>query len=832
MTIAGAVDEISRRRIVGWAFDSDVPEANLPIAIYVDDREFGHCTANLFREGLKEELGDGASGQYGFEFTFDPPLSVFMEYRVRVSVADQPEPLPRGARTLPRPAIATAHLVPVIVTSTGRAGTTLLMSELAQRPEIVVAGDYPFEIKLVAYYSLAFRTLVSAEDRINSTDPVTMFAPENRFKIGHNPYNFPDLYRTAGMQQVYERFYERVVPDGFSRLFGQLIEEYYSLVKAGQGKGSARFFAEKGDIDEAARLGVRQFFDRVCELVVVRDPRDTLCSAMNFWKMRPAEALEMLKTTLPQLVKISRAAAADNLFIRYEDLVAEPVTVRREIYRFLGIEHQSRFSPEADPTLFQRHGTSTDPAASVGRWQQELGRDLVAECDASFGLYMERFGYERGTRGSRTATGTLSKAGQIGGARVLTGYDAAQHFSATRDAAQAAPIFEITFGTAGSSKQYLREGWAVPEGGYTWTAGSECRLEFPRPDHPGNYLLRLLARVFLWQETLPAQRLSIVVNGSAIGSVVARGEIAVVECDLPWTVLERHESVTLSFLVPDAARPSEVTGTEDDRLLAFCFERLEIVPVVGQGADCPTALSSTPAYKAAAAAAAEATLAVSDLLARFESLGENCEFGLVQRRCGAEPLGLFRFASAPLLKLLAGLEAGFEGLSEPENLDVQLSSNGQEYMVHDRKFQLLYHAWVLADEMTAEEVRHRESRRLPLLVRKLVDDLRQATKIFVFHGMEPLSEQDAQSLLAHLLSYGPNTLLWVELADADHPAGTVAWHGRGLLKGYIDRFAPGENAHDLSLDCWIAICREAYRLARIDDVCCSASSGLESDAAQ
>jgi hypothetical protein len=385
MTIAGAVDEISRRRIVGWAFDSDIPEANLPIAIYVDDREFGRCTANLFREGLKEELGDGATGQYGFEFTFDPPLSVFKEYRVRVSVADRSETLPKGTRTLPRPTTGTAPLLPIMVTSIGRAGTTLLMSEFARRPEIVVAGDYPFEIKLVAYYSLAFRTLVSAEDRVNSTDPVTMFAPENRFKIGHNPYNFPDLYRTSMMQQVYEEFYERIVPDRFTKLFEQLIGEHYGLVRTEQGKDAAAFFAEKGDIDETVRLGVRQFFRRVRELVVVRDPRDTLCSAMKFWKMGPAESLEMLKTTLPRLVQIHRDAAADNLFVRYEDLVREPVAVRREIHRFLAIEHQNPSPAENDPTRFQRHGTSANPAASIGRWQQELDSDLVAECDESFG---------------------------------------------------------------------------------------------------------------------------------------------------------------------------------------------------------------------------------------------------------------------------------------------------------------------------------------------------------------------------------------------------------------------------------------------------------------
>ena len=35
--------------------------------------------------------------------------------------------------------------------------------------------------------------------------------------------------------------------------------------------------------------------------------------------------------------------------------------------------------------------------------------------------------------------------------------------------------------------------------------------------------------------------------------------------------------------------------------------------------------------------------------------------------------------------------------------------------------------------------------------------------------------------------------------DDEHPAGTVEVLTAGLVKGYIDRFAPGENAHALSL---------------------------------
>lgn len=206
-----------------------------------------------------------------------------------------------------------------------------------------------------------------------------------------------------------------------------------------------------------------------------------------------------------------------------------------------------------------------------------------------------------------------------------------------------------------------------------------------------------------------------------------------------------------------------------------------------------------------------------DLMLGFESLGENCEFGLVQRRCGSEPLGLFRFASAPLPKLKAGLVARFEGFAEAGNLDVQLSENGREFMVEDRRFGFLYHAWVLLGEMTPEQIRDREVKRLPLLIRKLTEDLEEGEKIFVFHGMEPLSEEEGADLAAILRSYGPATLLWVELADEAHPPGSVERVSPALLKGYMDRFAPGENAHDLSLDCWISVCCEAVALHRQAD---------------
>jgi hypothetical protein len=63
--------------------------------------------------------------------------------------------------------------------------------------------------------------------------------------------------------------------------------------------------------------------------------------------------------------------------------------------------------------------------------------------------------------------------------------------------------------------------------------------------------------------------------------------------------------------------------------------------------------------------------------------------------------------------------------------------------------------------------------------------------------------------------YGDNMLLWVVPTEPDRPAGTVEVVMPGLLKGYIDRFAPDDNAHDFSFEGWLRVCANACVLARL-----------------
>jgi hypothetical protein len=78
-----------------------------------------------------------------------------------------------------------------------------------------------------------------------------------------------------------------------------------------------------------------------------------------------------------------------------------------------------------------------------------------------------------------------------------------------------------------------------------------------------------------------------------------------------------------------------------------------------------------------------------------------------------------------------------------------------------------------------------------------------------------MSEEEILPLHMALNRHSEATLLWVVPAERDRPAGTVEVLMPGLLKGYIDRFAPENNAHDLSFDGWLRVCTNAIVLARL-----------------
>ena len=102
----------------------------------------------------------------------------------------------------------------------------------------------------------------------------------------------------------------------------------------------------------------------------------------------------MLATTIPRLARLARHAGSDTIVVRYEDLVRDPVAVRRALSDFLDLDllDHSRAAAEVVP---DSHRTSSDPASSIGRWRNELTAEQIDACEAAFAPYMRHFDYER-----------------------------------------------------------------------------------------------------------------------------------------------------------------------------------------------------------------------------------------------------------------------------------------------------------------------------------------------------------------------------------------------------------------------------------------------------
>jgi hypothetical protein len=208
----------------------------------------------------------------------------------------------------------------------------------------------------------------------------------------------------------------------------------------------------------------------------------------------------------------------------------------------------------------------------------------------------------------------------------------------------------------------------------------------------------------------------------------------------------------------------------------------------------------------------ETELSDRDLVLQYESLGDNCELGLVQRRVGAEPLGLLRFSGSPLRNVLRAMAGRFEHIADPAHIRLQ-PENG-EFMVKLTKYDFLYHSDVKIGELEPDRLIRQQSRVVAFLARKLIDDLEAPSKIFVFRQNEPLSAGDLTDLRLAVSAYGPGRLLWVQPACPGHPPGTVALVDDRLIVGYVRRLAARETVPDLDLDSWLTVLRGAWRIAQ------------------
>jgi hypothetical protein len=370
----------------------------------------------------------------------------------------------------------------------------------------------------------------------------------------------------------------------------------------------------------------------------------------------------------------------------------------------------------------------------------------------------------------------------------------------------------IEFGFYGTSHPYQDASWAYPDDDFTWCIGRASSLTLPVPHTTADLALELRIRPCLGPYVV-RQRFGMAVNGTPIAQEILREE-AVLRFTLPRALFADSPTVRLEFTHPDAMAPATAGISSDTRELGFAFYSLALQQT--QTAAFAPAQRPPLAGDSRQALAQQAEIltgqGLATLAAGFENLGSNCEFGFVQRHFGAEPLGLLRFAAIAQPRLVEALRTGFAKLTAPGNLQAHILPNdpAQEWLLRDQHYGIETHTFQKQSEITAEAMLAQAQRRYTLLIRKLLEDIAEGQRIYVFQHPFIESAAPARAIAAAL---APATLLWVSI-DPTRPPGTVTRLEPNLLHGAIDTLAPDGFAASGNLLAWTCFLANARALQK------------------
>jgi hypothetical protein len=374
------------------------------------------------------------------------------------------------------------------------------------------------------------------------------------------------------------------------------------------------------------------------------------------------------------------------------------------------------------------------------------------------------------------------------------------------------PILHVEFGAGSAIAPVIfDEGWASPEATHRWAMGWSAvlrvRVKHSFPDL--TVLMHLCP--FRHAPQLPSQVIEVMQDGRVVFSDRISGP-AIIAFPVQLDDVASGE-FTLEFSFPEHVAPANF-GIRDSRPLSFEFHSMWVIaakaPIQLRPRIPRPAAFEQLASKRNGSVACHPGMAPSDLLQQFESLGHCCDFGLVQRHFGAETLGLLRFAAISTFDLVRGLMNDFHGLGGPGHIVPYIPDGLDEFWIRETEYNLLYHTFKPPGSVAPEQLTHQESRRLPFLKRKMLEDLANGEKIFVLRRPEPLSDYETLAVSTALRLHGRSALLVLE-QDAGAEPGTVEVIGPGVIIGHLDG-VPGQvpPSHEV----WLSICASTYDLTR------------------
>ena len=190
----------------------------------------------------------------------------------------------------------------------------------------------------------------------------------------------------------------------------------------------------------------------------------------------------------------------------------------------------------------------------------------------------------------------------------------------------------------------------------------------------------------------------------------------------------------------------------------------------------------------------------------FESLGHDCEVGLLQRRFGAELLGLFRWGGTHIVRLIEALDNNFSGLGDEQyNSIVPIS---ELYYLEERRYGLSRHAHVRVDSgANVEELLKRQLEQTTLYLRFFRETLEDGLKVFAYKDLDNADPVVIVDLGRVLRRHGPADLVVVHQHLRQGDAAEVDRLNEHTWLARPDHFGGRPDRWDIAFDQWLFIMR-------------------------